>query len=67
MHLSVSNVQLPFCDVNSSNCKLSDEEISKLSTRKCGYGQGIRLDEQKRPFCALDFNSQFSKKFTIYT
>jgi len=40
--------------------KLSDEEILKLSTQKCGYGQGVRLDDKKRPFCALDFNSQFS-------
>jgi peptidoglycan-N-acetylmuramic acid deacetylase len=41
--------------------KLSDEEISKLSTQKCGFGQGLRLDNNNRPYGSLDFNSVFEK------
>ncbi len=41
--------------------KLSDDQISKLNTKKCGYGQGLRLDKNNRPYGALDFNSAFSK------
>jgi len=41
--------------------KLTDEEISNLNTKKCGYGQGLRLDDNNRPYCALDFNAEFEK------
>jgi len=41
--------------------KLSDEEIAKLNTKKCGFGQGLRLDENNRPYCSLDFNAEFGK------
>lgn len=61
---TVSNIDFPFYKIKPTpkkiTSKLSDEEISRLSTQKCGYGQGVRLDQQNRPFCALDFNSQFS-------
>ncbi len=40
---------------------MSDEEISKLNTKKCGFGQGLRLDEKNRPYCSLDFNNEFGK------
>lgn len=40
---------------------LSDEEISKLGTKKCGFGQGVRLDENNCPYGALDFNNEFGK------
>ncbi len=41
--------------------KLTVEEISKLNTKKIGFGQGLRLDAQNRPYCSLDFNAQFGK------
>lgn len=49
------------CKPPKPQCKLSEEEISKLSTKKCGYGQGVRLDDKNKPFCATDFNNQFLK------
>ena len=65
-----TNNSLPF-DIDSTtntdskiptvSQKLSDNEISKLNTKKCGYGQGLRLDKNNRPYGALDFNSAFSK------
>lgn len=47
--------------IPSVSQKLSDVDISKLNTKKCGYGQGLRLDKDNRPYGALDFNSAFSK------
>ena len=52
-----NNVSYPFNNSeNDDNSKvpqvknkLSDEEILKLNTKKCGYGQGIRLDSENRP------------------
>ncbi len=41
--------------------KLTDEAISKLSSKTCGFGQGLRLDNLNRPYGALDFNSAFGK------
>ncbi len=46
------------------NC-ISERDYNSLSDKKCGYGQGIQLDEKNRPFCATDFNSQF-KKYDAY-
>lgn len=58
-----TNKNFPFFEIETPRKKitsnLSDDEILKLSTQKCGYGQGVQLDEKNRPFCALDFNSQF--------
>ena len=65
-----TNNSLPFDSDSTTNTdskiptvsqKLSDNEISKLNTKKCGYGQGLRLDKNNRPYGALDFNSAFSK------
>ena len=65
-----TNNSLPFDSDSTANTdskiptvsqKLSDDEISKLNTKKCGYGQGLRLDKNNRPYGALDFNSAFSK------
>lgn len=65
-----TNNSLPFDSDSSDNTdskipavsqKLSDDEISKLNTKKCGYGQGLRLDKDNRPYGALDFNSAFNK------
>ena len=41
--------------------KLSDEEISKLNTKKCGYGQGLRLDENNRPYRITSYNVCYTK------
>jgi peptidoglycan-N-acetylmuramic acid deacetylase len=54
----VSYLDFPF---NDKKPVMSDEEILKLNTQKCGFGQGLRLDEKNRPYCSLDFNSQFEK------
>ncbi len=65
-----TNNSLPFDSDSTTNGdskiptvsqKLSDDQISKLNTKKCGYGQGLRLDKNNRPYGALDFNSAFSK------
>ena len=38
-----------------------------MNTKKCGYGQGLRLDENNRPYCALDFNSVITSYSIHYT
>lgn len=63
------NVSFPFDEVQTEKTetkpkvtnKLSDGEILKLNTKRCGYGQGLRLDENNRPYGALDFNKAFGK------
>lgn len=40
---------------------LSDEQIKNLDNQKWGYGQGVNLDTENRPYGALDFNNLYSK------
>lgn len=60
-----ANYEYPFFETKKTEPKVSnsltDQEMQSLSSKKCGYGQGLRLDDKNRPFCALDFNNEFSK------
>ena len=65
---TINNIKFPFIIEENAKTKipqvknkLSNEEISKLNRKKCGYGQGVRMDQNNRPYGALDFNSEFEK------
>ncbi len=78
--VSPNQISACFADVNQ-NCpfnhfedetqkskissKLSDKEISELNRKKCGFGQGLRVDENNRPYCSIDFNAEFKKYDSI--
>ncbi len=46
---------------NDVKIELSDDEIENLDNQKWGYGQGVNLDINNRPYGALDFNELYSK------
>lgn len=41
--------------------EVKTQDVSKLSTKKIGYGSGVQTDEKNRTTGALDFNAQYSQ------
>lgn len=47
-----------------SDVVLTHKEVydyAKLNNDKIGYGQGVRVDEQNKPYGAIEFNAQYGK------
>lgn len=41
--------------------KISDDEINCLDCKENGYGQGLQVDTENKPYCALDFNAKYNQ------